>query len=710
MTIENGILKPSGTMQLRGGTAAVLAAENPLLARREIVVEVDTGKHKVGNGTDRWNTLQYPSGGSNNFTETELRRLGILLEALFPTDTDNIYIPYINDSDPENPILLPYTPFQNLPSGTPPDWVQRDFPTGFTAYSGVHKMWYGSYNWNSKSSTNGYIDNVLLALMLKGTTLSAVCMSSLIAGDETNYIWEPTVANGHYLDFLSVAKSGNYSNGLYYTMGEGVVCAYNSSSSTATLALNTVVTTSVLSDCNSLCYSEDLDKMLAVGATGSAVVMAYASGRYSGTASTKYTIGTSVNPASAAWSPDALVFCVTGSQGTATSPDGVTWETHTDSSVPKNLTDLTFREDLGCFFARSINDKLFYASGDGATWQAVNETPIPLTTVTAVDYTPATGIYCAVGGTGKSAYFSKDLETWVETSIANGADIEAGSVTYMPSTKRYVLMPKSGSYFYTFDPTDWITDCAETHNEHPSNNDLGTFSSYTSVIQSGTFTGIYPGDYFTFTDVAYSYLDENDEEQEDIFSGIIDILHLNYPQYCGEKTFITNSLLVAPRTAFFTAAMNDTNTTEGGYVGTKMRRVYLRRAQAIFEACFGAEHVLSHSEYLVNAVTNGIPSGVELCTSKVELMDERMIFGDYRRDSGVHNRRVEPETSIYPHRQVAAFKHNHELVKDSQYYWERNIYSSSNFCFVPPSGDATHTNASNVSGVRPASLIGVSNQ
>ena len=129
---------------------------------------------------------------------------------------------------------------------------------------------------------------------------------------------------------------------------------------------------------------------------------------------------------------------------------------HTDASTPKNLTDLSYREDLECFFARSLNDKLFYASGDGLEWQAVTTTPIPLETVACVDYSPETGIYCAVGGTGKYAYFSKDLKTWVSTIITNGTDITAGSVIYMPSTKKYVLMPTSGTYYYTFDPSEWI--------------------------------------------------------------------------------------------------------------------------------------------------------------------------------------------------------------------------------------------------------------
>lgn len=701
MAIENGVLKPTGVIQLRGGTAAVLAAENPLLARREIVVEVDTGKIKIGNGTDSWNALPYVGGGSGEFTATELRRLGILLEALFPTDTDQIYIPYINDSDPENPILLPFTPFQNLPKGSPPDWVQRDLPSGFTAYSGVHKMWYGSYSWLAKTGTitaAQYYDNALLILMLKGSSKSTVSMSSLTNSSETNYIFEPAASTGNYLDFLIEP----HTQSLYYTAKEGVICTLANSSS-STLSYHTIITSTVLSDCNSLCYSEYLDTMLAVGETGNVVVMTYNSSKkqFTGSVSTKYTTGLSnVNPSSAAWSPDQMVFCIAGSEGTATSADGVLWNTHTESSVPKNLIDLSFREDLECFFARSLDDKCFYVSGDGETWQKLTNTPIPLETVACVDYSPATGIYCAVGGTGKKVYFSKDLDTWVSTEITYGADIEAGSVIYMPSTKKYVLMPTSGSYLYTLDPSEWITDNAETHNGHPSNNDLGTFNSdITTEIQAGTFRGIYPGDYLTFTNVAYSYLDETDNEVEDTYTGTMRVMHLDY------NSNLTHHIAVVPDTKLFDAKMNDASTTAGGYVGSKMRTVHLRRAEAIFKACFGADHVLSYREYLVNAVTNNVPTGVEECNCCVELMDERMVFGSYQNDNGIHNRRVEPELLIYPHKQFAAFRHNHNLLKDSAYYWLRNICSSTRFCDVNADGSAATSGASGSGGVRPVAFI-----
>ena len=728
MAIENGILKPSGAIQLRGGTAAVMASENPLLLRREMAVEVDTGKSKVGNGTDRWNALPYSGGGGSgdheeldgllggaaaghyHMTQDQNRRLAILINALFPNGDDNIYIPVVDDSDPENPILLPYTPFQNLPTGTPPDWVQVDMPAGYTAYSGVHKMFYGSrcVRVTSSSSTLKYWDNSLLVLVLMDGTLHTVDMLSLDFMSDNGEIVEPS-SGGNYPDWVIAKGPATHGRSLYYVCGNSVMCSINNDSNGSQSGF-TVVDSAALSDCNSLCYSEDLDIILAVGATGDVVVMSYSSSnnRFSGSASSKYTIGITVNPSSAAWSSDELVFCVTGAEGTATSPDGATWETHTGNDVPKNMGDLSFREDLGCFLARGLTDKYFYVSSDGETWQKLTNTPIPLETVTAVDYTPATGIYCAVGGIGKNAYFSKDLDTWVSTTIANGSDIEAGSVIYMPSTKKYVLMPTSGSYYYTFDPSDWITDCADTHNGHPSNNDLGEFNaSISAAIRSGAFTGIYPGDYFSFTNVAYDYIDENGDEQSSTFTGTMRIMHLDYPQYCGYAV-LPHCALVAPDAPFFTAQMNATDTIESGYVGSKMRTVYLRRARAIFEACFGAEHIVSYTENLVNAVdsTTGVATGVEQCDCDVELMDERMVYGDYKLTAGAHNRRIEPESLIFPHRQLAAFEHNHELVKTNMYWWLRNVVSAGCFAYVTDHGSCFCTSASNSGGgVRPFALI-----
>ena len=49
-------------LQLRGGTAENLAAKNPLPKARELMLEMDTGKMKMGNGVDNWNDLAYIGG------------------------------------------------------------------------------------------------------------------------------------------------------------------------------------------------------------------------------------------------------------------------------------------------------------------------------------------------------------------------------------------------------------------------------------------------------------------------------------------------------------------------------------------------------------------------------------------------------------------------------------------------------------------------
>lgn len=46
-------------IQLRNDTAENWTAQNPVLLKGEMGVEIDTGKTKIGNGTDKWETLKY---------------------------------------------------------------------------------------------------------------------------------------------------------------------------------------------------------------------------------------------------------------------------------------------------------------------------------------------------------------------------------------------------------------------------------------------------------------------------------------------------------------------------------------------------------------------------------------------------------------------------------------------------------------------------
>lgn len=57
-------------IQLRRGTAAQWVTANPTLATGEAGVETDTGKFKLGNGTDNWVALKYAGSGGAEISET----------------------------------------------------------------------------------------------------------------------------------------------------------------------------------------------------------------------------------------------------------------------------------------------------------------------------------------------------------------------------------------------------------------------------------------------------------------------------------------------------------------------------------------------------------------------------------------------------------------------------------------------------------------
>ncbi len=63
MSVSNTIFPLNSGIQLRGGTSTALTAKNPTPAAREIMIETDTNKFKIGNGTTSWNSLKYSLSG-----------------------------------------------------------------------------------------------------------------------------------------------------------------------------------------------------------------------------------------------------------------------------------------------------------------------------------------------------------------------------------------------------------------------------------------------------------------------------------------------------------------------------------------------------------------------------------------------------------------------------------------------------------------------
>ena len=87
------------------------------------------------------------------------------------------------------------------------------------------------------------------------------------------------------------------------------------------------------------------------------------------------------------------------------------------------------------------------------------------------------------------------------------------------------------------------------------------------------------------------------------------IAAFDYYYRCGDSEFTKHHVVVVPDTTLYNAQMNPTNTTEGGYLASKMRTEHLERAKFLVNAAFGNFHVLTRREVFENAVVNSKPQG-----------------------------------------------------------------------------------------------------
>lgn len=244
---------------------------------------------------------------------------------------------------------------------------------------------------------------------------------------------------------------------------------------------------------------------------------------------------------------------------------------------------------------------------------------------------------------------------------------------------------------------DSFINGAGFHNCMYRGKDLGTSVTDTqyTAISNGTFEDLYIGDYWTINSIVYR------------------IAAFDYYFGMGDNTLITHHIVIVPDKNLYNAQMHNTssgqyesdaaNTTEGGYVGSDMYKSNLEQAKTMIKTAF-AGHVLKHRIYLVNAVSNGKPSGGVWCDSEVDLMNEQMVYGGTifsptsDRNSIPANYRVEKS-------QLPLFRYRPDMISNRSWFWLRDVVSGASFAFVNGSGNATCNDASNSSGVRPAFCI-----
>lgn len=227
-------------------------------------------------------------------------------------------------------------------------------------------------------------------------------------------------------------------------------------------------------------------------------------------------------------------------------------------------------------------------------------------------------------------------------------------------------------------------------------------AAQSAAIRAGNFTDVPVEFSWIFSNVPYTYLDENNITQSDTYSGTMRVADHDYYLNTGDTPLTTHHVVVVPDDNMFHASMNTTNTTAGGYVGSKMRTTHLIRAEAIFKACFGENHVLKHREYLVYRVSSSAEVGkAEVAgawyNSTVELMDERMVFG-----SAKYANTSLPSVS---NKQLSLFKNNSDRIKNGKWYWLRNVPTVALWAGVSTTGAQGDLNSCYSYGVRPYALI-----
>lgn len=230
---------------------------------------------------------------------------------------------------------------------------------------------------------------------------------------------------------------------------------------------------------------------------------------------------------------------------------------------------------------------------------------------------------------------------------------------------------------------------AGAHNSIYRGKNLGSSvtAAQWAAIADGSFTDLYIGDYWVIDGVNWR------------------IAAFDYYLNSGDTSCTTHHVVIVPDICLYEHAMNDTNITIGGYVGSKMYTEGLEQAKTTIKAAFSG-HVLSHRVYLTNAVADGHPSAGAWCDSEVNLMNEQMVYGGaifmpIGNGSAVYaNYRVEKS-------QLPLFAHEPSRICNRNNWWLRDVVTASYFAFVDTYSNAYSYDASYSYGVRPAfSIIG----
>ena len=216
-------------------------------------------------------------------------------------------------------------------------------------------------------------------------------------------------------------------------------------------------------------------------------------------------------------------------------------------------------------------------------------------------------------------------------------------------------------------------------------------SEQRTAIQDGTFEDLWLGDYWFINGVNWRIAD------------------FNYWYGKGDQALTAPHIVIVPDTSLGTAKMNSTSTTTGGYTGSEMYTTNLEPAKTAATNAFG-EDIMTHREYLINGVTNGVPTAGAWTDSKIDLMNEPMVYGAYV-NTPASNGTVTAKRYTNSQTQLALFQLcpqfiNAAISTQRVGYWLRDVVSAERFACVTDYGPVLDTDASLEYDIRPVFAVG----
>ena len=232
------------------------------------------------------------------------------------------------------------------------------------------------------------------------------------------------------------------------------------------------------------------------------------------------------------------------------------------------------------------------------------------------------------------------------------------------------------------------------HNSINRGKKLGTSVSADqyAAISAGTFEDMFIGDYWEINSIKWR------------------IAAFDYWFGYGDTACATHHVLIVPDSCLASGIkMNNSNVTTGAYIGCDYytganSNTGKATAKSAIEAAFGAGHILSHREYLKNAVTNGYESAGAWYDSTFELMTEQMVYGCKVFGNCINGTNI-PASYTIDTAQLPLFALDHSKICIRADWWLRGVVSGALFALVDSDGYCNYTGASGADGIRPAFAI-----